>query len=86
MAIDTIGTQKKIEEQIVSNGGHFVLQVKRNNPTLYEEIITAYETFEKEQKLKKEERSREIQSYINQMEHTESMEKNRERIEYREYV
>ncbi|MEG1592727.1 MAG: ISAs1 family transposase, partial [Chryseobacterium sp.] len=81
--IDAIGTQKKIEEQIISNGGHYVLQVKRNNPILYEEIITAFETFEKEQKLEKRDQSREIQNYINQMDHSESMEKNRERIEYR---
>ena len=82
--IDAIGIQKKIEEQIISDGGHFVLQVKRNNPNLYEEIITAFETFEKEKELKKEEQSREIQDYINQMDHSGSMEKNRERIEYRE--
>lgn len=80
--IDAIGTQKKIEEQIISDGGHFVLQVKGNNPNLYEEIITAFGTFEKE--LEKKNRSREIQKYISQMEHSESMEKNRERMEYRE--
>lgn len=82
--IDAIGTQKKIEEQIISDGGHFVLQVKGNNPNLYEEIITAFETFEKEKELEKKNRSREIQKYISQMEHSESMEKNRERMEYRE--
>lgn len=80
--IDAIGTRKKIEEQIISDGGHFVLQVKGNNPNLYEEIITAFGTFEKE--LEKKNRSREIQKYISQMEHSESMEKNRERMEYRE--
>ena len=61
--IDAIGTQKKIEEKIVSNGGHFVLQVKKNNPALYEEIITSFDGFEKELGKKPEERSKTLKPY-----------------------
>ncbi len=82
--IDAIGTQRKIEEQIVNGGGHFVLQVKRNNPILYEEIITAFDTFEKETKLKWDEKSSELAKYIKQLGSYNNVEKNRERIEHRE--
>lgn len=58
--INAIGTQKKSGERIISDGGHFVLQIKGNNPSLYEEIITAFETFEKEKEPEKKNRSREI--------------------------
>lgn len=76
--IDAIGTQRKIEEQIVNGGGHFVLQVKRNNPILYEEIITAFDAFEKETKLERDEKSRELEKYIKQLGSYNSQEKNRE--------
>lgn len=82
--IDAIGTQKKIEKWIVENGGHFVLQVKRNNPALYEEIITAFEAFEKELLLKPEERLERLKQYIEKYDRWYKQEKNRERIEYRE--
>lgn len=44
----------------MSDGGHFVLQIKGNTPSIYEEIITAFETFEKEKEPEKKNRSREI--------------------------
>ncbi len=83
--IDAIGTQKKIEEKIVSNGGHFVLQVKKNNPALYEEIITSFDRFEKELEQKPEERSKTLQPYINSYSRWKDQEKNRERIEHRDF-
>ena len=82
--IDAIGTQKKIEQLIVDNGGHFVLQVKKNNPVLYEEIITAFAAFEKELDLEEKERSQNIRKFLEKYDRKYSQEKNRERNEYRD--
>lgn len=38
VTIDAMGTQKTIAEQIITTGGHYCLSVKRNQPTLYEDI------------------------------------------------
>ena len=32
-------------KMILGKGGHLALQVKKNNPALYEEIISAFDTF-----------------------------------------
>lgn len=82
--IDAIGTQKKIEKMIVENGGHFVLQVKKNNPALYEEIMTEFSAFDEEYKLSQEERTKKLEPYIGEYERINQQEKNRERIEYRD--
>lgn len=82
--MDAIGTQEKIEGQILGEGGHFVLQVKRNNPTLYEEIASGIGTFEKELALKPEERDGRLGQYLDVLDRHSSQEKNRERREYRE--
>lgn len=42
VTIDAMGCQTKIAERIVAGGGHYVLSVKENQPTLYQE---AAETF-----------------------------------------
>lgn len=76
--------QKNIEKLSVEDGGHFVLQVKKNNPTLYEEIITAFSAFEKEIATDEKERTQRLKQYIEKYERWYSQEKNRERIEYRE--
>ena len=82
--IDAIGTQKKIEEMIVSAGGHFILQVKKNNPSLYGEICDAFATFERELKCPEEEKAGELKKYLNQYDRWQGQEKNRERMEYRD--
>ena len=82
--IDAIGTQKKIEEIIVSAGGHFILQVKKNNPVLYEEICTGVATFMNELECPEKERSKELKKYLDSFDQWKSWEKNRERMEYRE--
>ena len=82
--IDAIGTQKKIEEMIVSAGGHFILQVKKNNPVLYEEICTGVATFMNELECPEKERSKELKKYLDSFDQWKSREKNRERMEYRE--
>ena len=39
ITIDAIGTQTEIMKQILQQGGHFVLTVKKNQPEAYEEIM-----------------------------------------------
>lgn len=82
--IDAIGTQKKIEEMIVSEGGHFILQVKRNNPALYDEICDAFATFESELKCPEKERSKRIKKYLEQYDRWDDCEKDRGRVVYRD--
>ena len=82
--IDAIGTQKKIEEQILAGGGHFVLQVKRNQPALYEEIVSGIGVLEKEMSLEPEERDGRLKKHLEAMDQCSSQEKNRERKEYRD--
>lgn len=82
--IDAIGTQKKIEEQILAGGGHFVLQVKKNQPTLYEEIVSGIGALEHELSLEPEERDGRLKKHLDAMDQYNSQEKNRERKEYRE--
>ena len=82
--IDAIGTQKRIEEMIISEGGHFILQVKKNNPSLYEEICDAFAAFESELSCPEKERSKRLKKYLKQYDRWESREKNRERMEYRD--
>ena len=81
--IDAIGTNQYIMEQILNNGGHLVLQVKKNNPALYREIVSAFDTFEQQKKLPEEERSELLLPFLAAYETASSQEKNRERIEYR---
>lgn len=82
--IDAIGTQKRIEEMIISQGGHFILQVKKNNPSLYEEICDAFATFESELDCPEDKRSERLKKYLKQYDRWQSQEKNRERMEYRD--
>lgn len=43
ITIDAIGCQTEIASQIVDKGGDYVLAVKNNQPTLYEEVKTTFE-------------------------------------------
>ena len=81
--IDAIGTNQHIMEQILANGGHLVLQVKKNNPALYEEIISAFDTFDQQIKLPEAERSKRLLPFLEAYDIAHTREKNRERIEYR---
>lgn len=82
--IDAIGTQKKIEEMIISAGGHFILQVKKNNPSLYDEICDAFATFESELKCPEKERSESLRKYLEQYDRWKDCEKDRGRVVYRD--
>jgi len=42
ITIDAMGTQTKIAEDIVSRGGNYLLSVKKNQPTLHEQVIAAF--------------------------------------------
>ena len=82
--IDAIGTNQEIIIKILDNGGHVVLQVKKNNPVLYDEIISAFETFRKEKMLSDSEQNRSLSPFLKVYDDVKKQEKNRERIEYRE--
>ena len=77
VTIDAIGTQTRIMEQILKQGGSFVLTVKKNQPEVYEGIMEHFEHLEKQ--VQNKEKSSE--SY----ERTEIHEKNRDRYEHRIY-
>lgn len=87
ITIDAIGTQTDIMEQILEQGGHFELTVKRNWPLSYEEITSQMETLREEYK--------KVTScpgyrtaypeFIQRYNEMKTSEKNRDRYEYREY-
>lgn len=88
VTIDAIGTQTAIMEKINSGNAWFVLQVKKNQPNMYEDIISYFKELEDEKEKKKknpsyhsawEEQLTACDSYV-------SSEKNRERYEHREYM
>lgn len=39
ITIDAMGCQKEITEKIIDNGGDYVIAVKKNQPTLYNEVV-----------------------------------------------
>lgn len=78
ITIDAIGTQTNIMNSIVSLGGHFVLMVKRNQPTTYQEIIELFTNIEA--------KPYDIDKNIrNKYDKIQISEKNRDRYEYRDY-
>ena len=88
ITIDAIGTQTAIMKQIQSQGGHFVLLVKRNQPKAFEEIMQLFCT------LKEQKAIRDIggpggdpyfQTLLGKYDEEEQFEKNRDRYEYRNY-
>ena len=87
ITIDAIGTQTQIMEQIREQGGHFVLMVKKNQPNAYEEIIRTFEKLEEEKKKQDADPHYKgpYAGIIDKYDHAESVEKNRDRNEYREY-
>lgn len=84
---DAVGTQTSIMEQIVDQGGHFVLVVKKNQPASYEEIKKQFEELEEDSKKMKTEAGYQPR-YPELMEKYDAVsyfEKNRDRYEYRSY-
>ena len=77
VTIDAIGTQTRIMEQILEQGGSFVLTVKKNQPEVYEGIMEHFDHLEKQTQNK--------ESSPGNYERTEIHEKNRDRYEHRIY-
>lgn len=84
---DALNTQTNVMEQIISQGGHFVMMVKKNQPNSYDEIIRQFEAIKAEQeRMKKNPAYRTaFQEYIDKYDEVVYSEKNRDRYEYREY-
>lgn len=87
VTIDAIGTQTEIMKQIIDQGGHFVLSVKKNQPQSYEEIMKYFgEMSEDFERMKADPKYR--PRYPEMMagyENIKCQEKNRDRYEHRWY-
>lgn len=85
--IDAIGTQVPIMERILSSGGHFFLVVKKNNLSVYEEILGFFRMIEEQMRLdadRDEERYEKVKELYEFYSRCRTAEKNRERYEHRE--
>lgn len=80
ITIDATGVTENIMNTIHDNGGEFVLQVKKNCPELYEELMRLFEGIWKDRKNNPEEFQDKYGSCYSEARTTE---KNRERYEYR---
>ena len=84
---DAIGTQTQIMEQILSQEGHFVLMVKKNQPQSYDEIVKYFGEMSEDHK--KREKDKDYRpKYPEMQEKYEEIccpERNRDRQEYRWY-
>ena len=87
ITIDAIGTQTTIMEQIMEQGGHFELMVKKNWPVSYGEILSQMSELEKDRKRMKSDPGYrpKYPEALERYEEYESFEKNRDRYEYRSY-
>lgn len=77
VTIDAIGTQTGIMEQIIAQGGDFVLTVKRNQPEAYREIMEHFDGIND-----LAQRGKDLPESYGQ---NRTSEKNRDRYEYRTY-
>lgn len=84
---DAVGTQTQIMEQILSQKGHFVLMVKKNQPQSYEEIVKYFGEMSEDRKRMKEEKNYRPRypGMQEKYEETSRKERNRDREEYRWY-
>lgn len=74
VTIDAIGTQKDIMEKIKEKGGHFCLQLKRNQKNAFEDVQLFFDDMEKNHS-----------GEFSKMDYYVQEEKNHGRIEKREY-
>ena len=82
VTVDAIGATGNIMDAIHCGGGDFVLQVKKNCPALYDELMGLFDGLEKERSADREEFQK---KYGDCFSEAETYEKNRERNEYRKY-
>lgn len=88
ITIDAIGTQVKIMDYILNNGGHFMFTVKKNNKSVYEEIIGYFTQIDSTIELLKDnpDRKEELKKVKAEIDEEKTSERNRERDEYRRLV
>jgi predicted transposase YbfD/YdcC len=88
VTIDAIGTQTAIMEKLHQLGAVFLLQVKKNQPQMYEDIVSFFEKLDDEKtKIKEDSRYESpLKEYLNATDRSKVEEKNRERYEQREYI
>ena len=84
---DALNTQTSVMEQIIGQGGHFVMMVKKNQPNSYEEIIRQFKAMKSERERMKTDPVYQTMypEYMKKYEEVAYAEKNRDRYEYREY-
>lgn len=80
ITIDAIGATENIMNAVHDNGGEFVLQVKKNCPELYAELMGLFEGLSEDRENNPEEFQDKYGSCYSE---AETIEKNRERYEYR---
>lgn len=87
ITIDAIGTQTEIMKQILAQGGHFVLTIKKNQQQSYEEIMKYFKEMSEDlEKMKKDAGYRPRHPQMQEKyEETHCQEKNRDRHEHRWY-
>ena len=83
VTIDAVGTQTGIMDQIHSQGGHFLLLVKKNQPAAYREITDMFRILDEDQKRIREGKEPVYPQWAEKYHSCRSHEKNRERYEYR---
>jgi len=85
VTIDAIGTQTNIMGQIIGEEGHFVLTVKKNQPTAYDEIMGLFEEILKDLQRMGEGYPPCHPGLLEKYGESETHEKNRDRHEHRYY-
>lgn len=87
ITMDAAGTQTFIMAQIIDQGGHFVMMVKKNQPTSYEEIKEQFGELEEDRKKLKTEAGYQPRypELMEKYDVASYFEKNRDRYEYRSY-
>ena len=88
VTIDAIGTHTAIMEKLNQLGAVFLLQVKKNQPQMYEDIISFFEKLDDEETKIENNSSYKspMKEYLNATDRSKVEEKNRERYEQREYI
>ena len=81
VTIDAAGATENIMDAVCGNGGDFVLQVKRNCPALYDELMALFDGLAVEQEADEKAFKN---KYGTSYSEAKTSEKNRERYEYRE--
>lgn len=84
---DALGTQTSVMKEVIRQGGHFVMMVKRNQPSSYEEIIRMFEAIEQDREHMKTDPAYQSRypEFNQKYDEKSCFEKNRDRYEYRDY-